>query len=124
VETSLKGGSTRNFRISRLREVFGLTVQPSFLQGITENDEKLLGHTKNMCYHSGYESVALIPLQFRNMTLGLIQMNDSREYMFTSEAMERYERLADYLGEVVCNTLEIQEKMPDISDLMKKFKDA
>jgi hypothetical protein len=93
-----------------------------FLQNITEDEKKLLGHTRNMCYRSGYESVALIPLQVGNKILGLIQMNDPRENVFTPEAMERYECLADHVGEVVGNALEIQEKMTDISDLVKKFK--
>jgi hypothetical protein len=93
-----------------------------FLQSVTEEEKKLLGHTRNMCYHSGYESVALIPLQVGKKTLGLIQMNDPREDMFTSEAMERYECLADCVGEVVHSILNIQEKMTDISDLVKKFK--
>jgi hypothetical protein len=103
---------------------FWTNTTTKFLQNVTEDEKKFLGHTRNMCYHSGYESVALIPLQARNKIFGLIQMNDSRENLFTPEAMERYECLADCVGKVVCNALEIQEKMADISDLVKKFKAA
>lgn len=68
-----------------------------------------------MCYRSGYESVALIracahPLQVGNRTFGLIQMNDLRENMFTSEAIERYECLADHEGKLFVTHLRSKKK--------------
>ena len=92
------------------------------LDNITENE--LGGRTRNMCHYSGYESVALIPLRVGNRTLGLIQMNDPRENMFTHETIEKYESLADHVGAVVFTALEIQERMSDIFDLVNKFKSA
>ncbi len=83
-----------------------------------------LGQLRNMCYYSGYESVALIPMRVCDKTLGLIQMDDPRENMFTPETIEKYEFLADHVGAVVFNALEIQERMADIFDMVNKFKRA
>jgi hypothetical protein len=92
------------------------------LDTTTEKDR--LDQTRNMCYESGYESVALIPMRANNRTLGLIQMNDPRENMFTPKMIENCEAIADRVGAVVVNALEIQEGMKDIFDLVNKFKSA
>ena len=85
-------------------------------------EKEKLGQTRNMCHYSGYESVALIPMRSSDQTLGLIQMNDPRENMFTLKSIENYEFLADRVGVVVVNALEIQERMGDIFELLNKFK--
>ena len=77
-----------------------------------------------MCHYSGYESVALIPMQSSNKTLGLIQMNDPRENMFTLKEIENYEVIADRMGVVVVNALEIQERMDNIFKMLNDFKSA
>jgi len=77
-----------------------------------------------MCNYSGYESVALIPMRAGNRTLGLIQMNDPRENLFTLKEIENYEFIADRVGSVVLSALEIQEKMEDIFEWVNKFKSA
>jgi len=92
------------------------------LDTTTEKDR--LDRTRNMCYDSGYESVALIPMRADNRALGLIQMNDPRENMFTPKMIENCEFIADRVGAVVVNALEIQEKMKDIFDSINKFKSA
>ncbi len=92
------------------------------LESTTEKERQ--GRTRNMCHHSGYESVALIPLKADSRTLGLIQMNDPRENMFTLKEIENYEVIADRVGSVVLNALEIQERMDDIFELVNKFKSA
>jgi hypothetical protein len=88
----------------------------------TTIDKQILGRIRNMCHNSGYESVALIPMQAGNSTLGLIQMNDPRENMFTPEMIENCELIADCAGAVVVNALEIQERIKDIFDLLNKLK--
>jgi len=90
----------------------------------TTTEKERLSRTRNMCHYSGYESVALIPMRSSNRTLGLIQMNDPRENMFTPKIIENYEVIADRVGAVVLNALEIQERMDDIFDLLKKFKSS
>jgi len=92
------------------------------LESTTEKER--LTRTRNMCNYSGYESVALIPMRSGNRILGLIQMNDPRENMFTLKEIENYEFIADRVGSVVLSALEIQEKMEDIFEWVNKFKSA
>jgi hypothetical protein len=93
-----------------------------FLDSVTETEWKILGRIRNMCHHSGYESVALLPLRVGNRTLGLIQLNDPRENMFTLEKLEKYEALADHVGTVVYNAFEIQERITSFINLINEFK--
>lgn len=88
----------------------------------TTTDKGRLDRTRNMCYDSGYESVALIPMRADNRALGLIQMNDPRENMFTPKMIENCEFIADRVGAVVVNAIEIEEKINDIFDFLNKFK--
>ena len=85
-------------------------------------EKEIQSGTRNMCNYSGYESVALIPMRAGNITLGLIQMNDPRENMFTLENVENYETLADRIGSVVVNVLEVQKKMNTIFEMVNKLK--
>jgi hypothetical protein len=89
----------------------------------TTTEKERQGRTRNMCNYSGYESVALIPMRAGNITLGLIQMNDPRENMFTLEDVKNYEAIADRVGTVVLNVLEVQKKMNDVFELINKLKD-
>ena len=90
----------------------------------TTTEKERLTRTRNMCNYSGYESVALIPMRAGNITLGLIQMNDPRENLFTLKEIENYEFIADRVGSVVLSALEIKEKMEDIFEWVNKFKSA
>ena len=85
-------------------------------------EKEIQSGTRNMCNYSGYESVALIPMRAGNTTLGLIQMNDPRENMFTSEDIENYEVVANKVGSVVVNLLDIEKKMNDVFELVNKIK--
>jgi GAF domain-containing protein len=87
-------------------------------------DTERLTRTRNMCHYSGYESVALIPMRFGDKTLGLIQLNDPRENMFTLQDITTYEYLADHVGKVVVNALQIQDKVNDVFEMMQKVKRA
>ena len=82
------------------------------------------GRTRNMCHNSGYESVALIPLQARGRTLGLIQFNDPRENMFSLKTIKNYEFLANQIGIVIFNARVNQERIRDIYDHVNKLKSA
>ncbi|MCW4015334.1 MAG: hypothetical protein NWF06_03105 [Candidatus Bathyarchaeota archaeon] len=92
------------------------------LKSVPEKEN--LGRTRNMCHYSGYESVALIPMRSSNKTLGLIQMNDPRENMFTLKSIEKYEHLTDSVAAVVANALEIQTKISNIFELLNKVKSS
>jgi hypothetical protein len=91
------------------------------LKEFTEKEKQT--RTRNMCNYSGYESVALIPMRAGNITLGLIQMNDPRENMFTLKDVKNYEAIADRIGSVVLDVLEVQKKMSDVFELVNKLKD-
>jgi hypothetical protein len=49
-------------------------------------------------------------------------MNDPRENMFTPKMIENCESIADRVGAVVANAIEIEEKINDVFDLVNKFK--
>ncbi|MCW4034484.1 MAG: GAF domain-containing protein [Candidatus Bathyarchaeota archaeon] len=90
----------------------------------TTTEKQRLGRTRNMCNHSGYESVALIPMRNGNKTLGLIQLNDPRENMFTAKSIEKFEALAENVGAVVLNAFEIQQRIDVISEMVNGDKTA
>ena len=75
-----------------------------------------------MCNYSGYESVALIPIRSGSKTLGLIQINDPREDMFTLECIKNYECVADRVGSVVISAFEVQDRLDGVLALVNKFK--
>ncbi len=90
----------------------------------TTSDKELLGRTRNMCNYSGYESVALIPLRIGNTTLGLLQLNDPRVNMFTLQNIENYEDIAERIGLIVFNGIEIQKKINEVIELIIKLKNT
>ncbi len=66
------------------------------LASTTETERE--SHTRNQCNKFGYESVALIPIRSENVTLGLLQLNDSRDNRFTVEMIEFLEGLGGSIG--------------------------
>jgi PAS domain S-box-containing protein len=69
-----------------------------------------LGPTRNVCHHFGYESVALIPIVFREQILGLIHLADCRENMVPLSMVERLERIGLQLGTAI-NRVGAQEAL-------------
>ncbi len=66
------------------------------LRRTTEADRQ--ARTRNRCNGEGYESVALLPLRVGEERLGLLQLNDRRIGVFSSEVIGLWERLADQLA--------------------------
>ncbi|MDR3555429.1 MAG: PAS domain S-box protein [Syntrophobacteraceae bacterium] len=64
----------------------------------TSSDADRQTRTRNRCNGEGYESVALIPLHFGAERMGLLQLNDRRQGMFSPEVISQWERLAGYLS--------------------------
>ncbi len=62
------------------------------------SDADRQARTRNRCNGEGYESVALLPLNFSKERLGLLQLNDRRTGMFTPQVISLWERLAGYLA--------------------------
>ena len=64
----------------------------------TTSDADRKTRTRNRCNSEGYESVALIPLRYRDETYGLFQFNDRKKGRFTSSKIALYEELVDYVA--------------------------
>jgi PAS domain-containing protein len=64
----------------------------------TTTDADRQAKTRNHCNSEGYESVALIPLKQGGECLGLLQLNDRHQDMFSAETITFWERLAGYLA--------------------------
>ena len=64
----------------------------------TSTDEDRQARTRNRCNGEGYESVALIPLTMGQERYGLLQMNDRRTGMYSTQMIALWERLAGYLS--------------------------
>jgi len=84
------------------------------LESLTEKERQEIGRTRNTCHDYGYESVALIPIHADGKTIGLIQINDPCEDMFTLEKVEKYQSLADHAGSLILNILEFYEEIVHI----------
>ena len=67
-----------------------------WLASSSESDRQ--ARIRNRCNGEGYESMALIPLHVGEDRMGLLQLNDRREGMFSLEAIGLWERFADYLA--------------------------
>jgi PAS domain S-box-containing protein len=76
----------------------------------TTTDADRQTRTRNLCNGSGYESVALIPLRSGGSTFGLIQLNDHREGMFSSELIAMYRRVTDYVASVLARKQAEEER--------------
>jgi len=80
------------------------------LNSLTEKERRKIGRTRNTCHNYGYESVALVPIHANGEVVGLIQINDPRENMFTLRKVEKYELMADHIGCIIWNIRELYEK--------------
>jgi len=76
------------------------TEYGSFCTNSTSELQNSAGHAANdaqsctKCHSQGYESVALIPLKSGSEVFGLLQLNDSRTNMFSSQILTLLEKLA------------------------------
>jgi PAS domain S-box-containing protein len=68
-----------------------------FLDIPKENDPRI--NPRNTCIHSGYSSIALIPIKTTsNKIVGLIQLNDKKRERFSLAAIEALEEVARNIG--------------------------
>ena len=106
------------------RGSFWTNSTTQLIANINEEERQVIGKTRDMCHYSGYESVALIPMQANNRTLGLIQLNDPRENMFTPRIINKYESIVNRVAEIVLMALEIQERIGYLRDIINEFGSA
>jgi PAS domain S-box-containing protein len=82
----------------------------NFSQVLAATPPGMMGETRNVCHHFGYESVALIPIVFREQILGLIHLADCRENMVPLSMVESLERIGLQLGTAI-NRVGAQEAL-------------
>ncbi|NUM34569.1 MAG: GAF domain-containing protein [Candidatus Brocadiae bacterium] len=72
---------------------------------IAQDAEKILKKFRNHCGKCGYESVALVPIKFREQKVGLIQLNDKKTECFDLELIEYIEMIGEQLGLAIQNSI-------------------
>lgn len=118
----LKGRFNPTFSFFTEKGSFWTNSSTSLLTTMTEEERQAVGETRNTCHHFGYESVALIPISVNGNNIGLIQLNDSRETMFTLNKITQYELIADHVGVIINNILKAKERVSYILHLTSEFK--
>jgi hypothetical protein len=118
----LKGRFNPTFPFFTEKGSFWTNSSTQLLTTMTKEERQEVGRTRDTCHHFGYETIALIPIKVRGNNIGLIQLNDSREVMFTLQKIEQYEQIADHVGLVITNILKATEHMSRIVNLTTEFK--
>ena len=80
----------------------------------------MIGNTRNLCNYSGYESVALIPIEINGKITGLVHIADPRENMFTTKKILQLETVADEIASIIKCANEIRKKLLEIDKIAKK----
>jgi len=65
---------------------------------LADSDPAALGETRDVCNSQGYLSVALIPLNNKEGTIGLLQLNDKEPDRFSEELIWFLEGIAESIG--------------------------
>jgi len=94
----------------------------ALLAGMDEG--QLQGRTRNRCNAEGYESVALIPLAAYDMTIGLLQLNDSRRDCFTPELVHFLEGIGVSIGIVLAAKQAEEEREKLIWQLQQSLEEV
>lgn len=118
----LKGRFNPTFSFFTEKGSFWTNSSTQLLKTMTPEERREVGRTRDTCHHFGYESVALIPISINGNNIGLIQLNDSRETMFTLNKMKKYELIADHVGIIINNIQKATEQMSHIFNLASEFK--
>lgn len=69
-----------------------------------------IGDTRSRCYSEGYRSIALIPIEAGDRTLGLLQLADHRRGMFKNGDIKFYENIVESIG-IAIHRVSIEEEM-------------
>jgi PAS domain S-box-containing protein len=91
----------------------------------TERDR--LTRTRNRCNSEGYESVAIIPLKFSGVPMGLLQLNDHSRNRFTAEFINFSENICRYLAIAVERIMieeELEKKEANIRTIIESNTDG
>jgi len=69
------------------------------LQLTTDKDPRL--HARNTCIHSGYGSLAIIPIHSNEEIIGTLQLNDININAFTNEMIHSFEGICLHIGSTI-----------------------
>jgi len=87
------------------------------LASTTEADRQ--ARTRNRCNGEGYESVALIPLCSGDKTVGLLQLNDHRPGMFTTDLLTFLEGIGTSIGVAIARQRAEEALSETVEDLKR-----
>ncbi len=62
------------------------------------SDHDPRNNPRNKCIHSGYNSIAWIPIKINNAIIGLLQLNDRKHNRFTIEIINSLEAICSSIG--------------------------
>ncbi len=94
----------------------------TFLELLPEEDPRF--HPRNRCIHSGYHSIAIIPIRANDEIVGTLQINDKDKDVFTLEMIEYFEDICVKLGIALMRRQaeeNLQNKMEELIVLNKKL---
>ncbi len=91
-----------------------------FVRDLPDEKKK---HFRGVCQQSGFNSVAVIPLRYRNKVLGAIHLADARENMFPLPVVEFLERTALIIGEAIYR-FGIEEEQVRLASALESSADA
>jgi len=75
---------------------------------IKETEGNIGVKTRGTCIETGYKSIAIIPIPYKDKNIGLIQLNDFEENRFSKDIINNIEDLAYAIG-IVIGDLDIQK---------------
>ncbi len=84
--------------------------------GALSDEEKV--RFRGICTKSGFKSVAIIPVRYRDKVLGAIHLADEREGRVSKDIVEFIESVAPLIGEAM-NRFDLKEKLKDSENRLR-----
>jgi signal transduction histidine kinase len=74
---------------------------------------------RNQCIHSGYLSVALIPVRSGDEIIGLLQLNDRREGQLSEDMVRFFEGLDDQIG-LTIKRMQAEQELKSLNETLER----
>lgn len=84
--------------------------------------DKTVHNLRNYCSACGYESIGLFPIKAREENIGLIQLNDRRKNMFSTDLIEFLEMIGEQIGVAIENAI-LYEKLKEQNSTLQRTVD-
>ena len=114
----INGNFNSSFPFFTPKGSFWTNSTTNLIKNFTQEQKNFIGKTRNMCNFSGYESIALIPLQTEKKIIGLIHIADPREKMLTKKKLAQLESISTKAASIIQNTYEITKKLQKIDNMI------